>query len=454
MNSINRRQPSGMLGFSIIWFGQLVSLTGSGMTVFALTLWAWQVTGSATALALMSFFFMGPTVLMSPIAGALVDRWSRKFVMILTDAASGLATLSVLLLYLSAHLQIWHLYAVAAVVGAFQAFQWPAYSATISVMVDKKHYGRANGMMSLAESASAIAAPLLAGMLIGSIGIAGVMTIDLITFLCAIATLASVHIPQPAKVTVALSPQKSSLVQESLYGFRYILQRPSLLGLQLTLMATNLLAAFAYGVMSPMILARTGNDAQVLGTVLSVSGVGGVIGGFVMSLWGGPKRRVHGLLGGLALESLLGVTLLGLGRALPIWAGAAFCSAFLIPIINGSNQAIWQSKVAPDVQGRVFAVRRLIAQVTSPVGVLIAGPLADFVFEPAMRTESVLRDLFEGLVGGGPGAGMGLMFVLAGLLGVIVGLGGYLFRVVRDAESILPDHDTLVAVERAEKGAH
>lgn len=448
--STNCWQPSGMLGFSIIWFGQLVSLTGSGMTVFALTLWAWQATGSATALALMGFFFMGPTVLMSPIAGALVDRWSRKFVMILTDVVSGLATLTVLLLYLSGQLQIWHLYAIAAVVGAFQAFQWPAYSATISVMVEKKHYGRANGMMSLAEAASAIAAPILAGFLVSMIGIAGVMTIDLITFLFAIGTLVVVHIPQPTQVTADPSTQKSSLWQESLYGFRYILQRPSLLGLQLTLMATNLLAAFAYGVMSPMILARTENNAQILGTVLSVSGVGGVIGSFVMSLWGGPKRKVHGLLGGLALESLLGMTLLGLGRSLPIWATAAFCSAFLIPIINGSNQAIWQSKVPPDVQGRVFAVRRLIAQVTSPLGVLIAGPLADFVFEPAMRSQSALAALFGGIVGIGSGAGMALMFVLAGLLGVAVGLSGYLFKVVRDAESLLPDHDTLVP----EKGVH
>ncbi len=450
MNTINHQQPSGMLGFSIIWFGQLVSLTGSGMTIFALTLWAWQATGSATALALMSFFFMGPTILMSPVAGALVDRWSRKFVMILTDAVSGLATLTVLLLYLSGQLQIWHLYAVAAVVGAFQAFQWPAYSATISVMVDKKHYGRANGMMSLAEAGSAIAAPILAGLLIGLIGIAGVMTIDLITFLLAIGTLTVVHIPQPPKITADSDTQRSSLLQESLYGFRYILQRPSLLGLQLTLMATNLLAAFAYGVMSPMILARTENNAQILGTVLSVSGIGGVMGGLAMSAWGGPKRRVHGLLGGLALKSLLGMTLLGLGRSLPVWATAAFCSAFLIPIINGSNQAIWQSKVAPDVQGRVFAVRRLIAQITSPLGLLIAGPLADLLFEPAMRTDSILRDLFGGLVGDGPGSGMALMFVFAGMLGVAVGLSGYLFKVVRDAESLLPDHDTLVP----EKGVH
>jgi hypothetical protein len=317
-------------------------------------------------------------------------------------------------------------------------------------MVNKKHYGRANGMMSLAESASAIAAPILAGSLIGFVGIAGVMTIDLITFLFAIGTLVIVHIPHPPKITTEHTGD-GSLLQESLYGFRYILQRRSLLGLQLTLMATNLLAAFAFGVLSPMILARTDNSAQILGTALSMSGIGGVVGGVAMSFWGGPKRRVHGLLGGLALESLLGTLPLGLGRSLPVWAVAAFFTAFFMPMINGSNQAIWQSKVPPDVQGRVFAARRLIAQITSPLGFLIAGPLADFVFEPAMRADGALSGLLANLVGVGPGAGMGLMFVLAGLLGVVVGLSGYLFRVVRDAESILPDHDALVTLE---KGVH
>jgi hypothetical protein len=134
-----------------------------------------------------------------------------------------------------------------------------------------------------------------------------------------------------------------------------------------------------------------------------------------------------------------------------VWAVAAFFTAFFMPMINGSNQAIWQSKVPPDVQGRVFAARRLIAQITSPLGFLIAGPLADFVFEPAMRADGALSGLLANLVGVGPGAGMGLMFVLAGLLGVVVGLSGYLFRVVRDAESILPDHDALVTLE---KGVH
>ncbi len=154
-----------------------------------------------------------------------------------------------------------------------------------------------------------------------------------------------------------------------------------------------------------------------------------------------PRRRVHGVLAGWGLTSLLGQMLMGLGRALPVWAVASFFGAFFSPIINGSNQAIWQAKVEPDVQGRVFATRRLIAWLVSPIATLAAGPLADMVFEPAMREGGRLTGTFGWLVGTGPGAGMSLMILLTGLAAMLVGFGAYAFRVVRDAESLLPDHD-------------
>ncbi len=439
---IARKRPAGMPAFTIIWFGQMVSFLGTGMTRFALTIWAWQITGQATALALVAFFSFGPTVLMSPIAGALVDRWNRKFVMMLSDLSAGLSTVAILLLYATGNLQIWHLYVAGAFAGVFESFQWPAYSAAITTMLPKEQYGRANGMMSLLESVSAIGAPILAGILIGLIGIGGVMTIDILTFVFAVGTLALAHIPQPAG-TAAGQEGRGSLRTESVYGFRYILQRPSLLGLQLILLSINLLFPFFYTILNPMILARTGDNAEVLGTVLSISGIGGVLGGLVMSAWGGPKRRVHGVLGGIVLTSLLGQVLMGLGRALPVWAVAGFFSGFFIPIANGSSQAIWQAKVAPGVQGRVFAVRRLIAQITGPLGILIAGPLADMLFEPAMQPGGALVGVFGGLVGSGAGSGMALMMMLAGSLGAAVSLSGYLIPTIGDAETILPDHDAV-----------
>ena len=431
-----------MTGFTIVWLGQVVSLLGTAMTGFALTIWAWQVTEQATALALVGFFTFGPTVLLSPVAGALVDRWNRKLVMMLSDLGAGAATGVTLALYLSGGLEVWHLYVLGAWTGAFGAFQFPAYSAAVSTMLPKTQYARASGMLSLAESASAIAAPVLAGVLLAVIGIGGIMVIDIVTFTVALLALLWVAIPQPDASDEGRG-SRGSLFKESLYGFRYIVKRPSLLGLQLVFTAINLIATFGFIVLAPMILARTGNDELMLGSVQSALGVGGVAGGILLSVWGGPKRRVHGVLLGMAASSLLGATLLGVGQTLPLWLVAAFFSAFFIPILNGSNQAIWQAKVAPDVQGKVFAARRLIAQLSAPVAMLLAGPLADAVFEPAMMPGGALATLLGPLVGTGPGAGMGLMFVLSGVAGTLVGFGGYLFPAIRRVETLVPDHDAV-----------
>ena len=436
------RRPTGMVGFTVVWVGQVVSLLGSGMTWFALTIWAWELTGQATALALVAFFHFGPTILLSPVAGALVDRWDRKLVMMLSDLAAGLMSVVVLLLYATGNLQIWHLYMTGAFAGAFGAFQFPAYSAAVTTMLPKEQYARANGMLSLAESASGVFAPLAGGILLGIIGVAGILAIDVVTFIVAIGALLLVTIPQP-KATESGREGRGSLWKESLYGFRYILDRPGLLGLQLIFLASNLANSFSFTVLAPMILAQTSNDEVMLGTVQSVLGVGGVVGGLLLSVWGGPKRRIHGVLLGLTFASLLGELVLGLGNTLLVWGLGAFFSSFFIPIINGSNQAIWQAKVAPDVQGRVFAARRLIAQLSWPIAALLAGPMADFAFEPAMTAGGSLSGVFGRLVGTGPGAGMSLMFVTTGLLGVLIGLGGYAVPAVREVERILPDHDAV-----------
>ncbi len=427
-----------MTAFAVVWIGQVVSLLGTAMTGFALTIWAWQITGEATALALVGFFAFAPIVLMSPVAGALVDRWNRKLAMMISDLAAVLSTIVVLLLFSAGNLQIWHLYLTGAFSGIFQAFQFPAYSAAVTTMVSKEQYGRASGMLSMARFASSIFAPALAAILLGIIGIGGILTIDVVTFLVAISALLLVHIPQPI-VTEEGRKSRGSLWKESGYGFHYIYERPSLLGLLLIFFAVNLVVPFATTVLAPMLLARTGNDATVLGIVQSAMGLGGLVGGIVLSVWGGPKRRIHGILIGLAL-AMVGILLIGLGRSPFIWALATFFTLFFVPILQGSSQAIWQAKVAPDVQGRVFAARGMIAQISAPVAMLLAGPLADRVFEPAMMPGGSLAVTFGGLVGTGPGTGMSLMFVIAGALRVLIGLGGYAFRVVRNIEDILPDY--------------
>src|SRR3989442_5729601 len=235
-----KRTPrlSGMRAFTLGCAGQTVSLLGPGMTGFALVLWAYLQTHSVTTLALAAFFRFAPTVILSPVAGALVDRWNRKLTMMLSDLAAGIATIVLLLLYLPGFLQVWHWYVAGAFVGAFEAFQWPAYSAAVSTMIPKPQYGRASGMLSVAQSMSGVFAPVFAAALLAIIGIPGIMGIDIVTFLIAIGILLSVHIPNP-KVSETGRKARGTLRSESAYGFRYIAVWRSLLGLQLVFFLVN-----------------------------------------------------------------------------------------------------------------------------------------------------------------------------------------------------------------------
>jgi len=345
--------------------------------------------------------------------------------------------------FMTGELQLFHLYAASVITGIFQTFQWPAYSAAITMIVPKKHYARAHAMTELAGNTSNIFAPLLAGALLPFIGLGGILTIDIITFLVAIGSLLIVVIPQPEATQEGLE-SRGSIWKEAAYGFRYIFKRPSLLGLQSVFMIGNFFATMAFLMIAPMILARTGSNSLIYGSVQTAGAIGGVIGGLFMSAWGGTKKKVHGVLSGWTIAGLFGYTLMGIGQAFPVWAVGSFIGAGTVPLINSSNQAIWQAKVAADLQGRVFATRRMIAWLVTPIATLLVGPLADLVFEPAMSEPSFLSANFGWLVGYGAGAGMALILVFCGLAMAGVGVGGYGVRVVRDAESILPDHEVTV----------
>lgn len=435
-------KPTGMSAFIVIWIGQLVSVLASSMSHFALTIWMYQQTESATAMGLMQVFFITPFLLISPFAGVMVDRYNRKLMMMISDLAAILATGGIFLLYSLGMLEFWHLYIAAVLNGIGNTFQWPAYSAAISTMIPKEQLGRANGLMSLMEAGPGVIAPLLAGMLLPIIELTGILLVDVITFFFAVGALLFVHIPQPRK-TEEGQQKSGSIWSEAAYGFTYIFARPSLLGLQLIFFFGNLFSGIGWTVMAPMILARTDSNSIIFGTVQTAGALGGVAGGILMSIWGGFKRRVHGVLLGWILTSISGMLLLGIGQGLELWIPAMVLASLFSPLINASNQAIWQAKVAPDLQGRVFSARRLIAWFTNPISPIIAGLLADFVLEPSMRTGGSLASMFGDLVGTGPGSGMGLLLVFCGLGAALVGLSGYFIPAIRNAEDLLPDHDTL-----------
>ena len=404
--------PTGMTSFTVIWLGQVVSLLGSAMTWFAFTIWAWQKTGEVSTLANISFFAYLPTVLFTPIAGIFVDRWNRKLVMLLSDAATALGTLTALLLLLTGQLQIWHVYLIGLLAGFFTAFQYPAYAAAVSVLLPKEHYARAEGMLGLAYTLSGILAPIFAAALLGRIGITGIMLIDLATFLAAFGTLLWAHIPPP-QVTEIGRKRRSKFWQETAVGFRYIFERPSLRALTGLFLAANFFLAIGATLMAPLILSQTGNSESALATIQSMGAVGGVAGGAILMLWGGPKRRIYGvLLGGMG-ASLLGVFWLGLANSLLLWSAGSFLFSFFEPFVEGGNIAIWQSKVEADVQGRVFSARQFLVRIPFMLGILAAGHLAAL--------------------------GMSNVLIVTGLAGLVVFSAGYFFQNIRQVESILPD---------------
>jgi len=436
----NTHRPTGMTAFIVIWIGQIISILASSMSQFGLTIWMYQQTQSATAMGLMQVFFITPFLIMSPIAGVMVDRYNRKLMMMVSDLTAILATFSIFILYASGHLQFWHLYVAAVFNGIGNTFQWPAYSAAISTMVPKEQLGRANGLTGLMEAGPGVLAPALAGALMPVVGLTGILFFDFATFFIAIGALLLVVVPQPARTEEGAQADEGGLLKQAVFGFKYIFARPSLIGLQLVFFFGNLFSGMAFAIFAPMLLARTSQNSLIFGTVQSMLAIGGIIGGVAMSAWGGFKRRVHGVLFGWILGSV-GTILLGAGQNLYLWIPAAIFTMMITPLINGSNQAIWQSKVAPDVQGRVFSARRLIAWLTNPISPILAGTLADYVLEPAMRSQGSFTNLFGGLVGHGPGAGMGLLTVFCGLAAAIVGLSGYFIPAIRNAEDILPDYD-------------
>lgn len=292
-------------------------------------------------------------------------------------------------------------------------------------------------MLSLADSVSNIYAPAAAGILIGVIGVAGILTIDIVTFLIAVGILLVMVVPQPPK-----SAEKKSMLSDTVFGFKFISERRGLFGLQLNFFASNLIMGIAFTVLTPMLMLRTGNDAAITGTVQAAFGVGGVVGGLALSAWGGPKRKVDGVFLGMAGSCLLGMTILGMAQTPALLMVGAFLTMLFIPTSNGSNQAIWQAKVPPEVQGRVFATRALIATMSSPLGMAMAGPLADVVMTPSMVPGGALSGVFGWLVGTGPGAGIGLLFIFLGIIGAVITLSGYAFKTIRDVEKDIPDHDT------------
>lgn len=417
-----------MRTFTVIWLGQIVSTMGSYMTEFALTLWAWELTGQATPLALVGFSAQLPKLVVNLFAGIIVDRISRKFLMILGDTVAGLATGAIALLLLTHRLQLWHLYTMSAVTGSFAQIQQLAYSTSISLIVPERLYTRANSMGSMVHYGSAIVAPGLAGVLYPQIGLLGLLLMDGITFVVAVATLLSIHIP---KVQSNGERTSESIGHQLGFGFRFIWRHPGLRAL----LITTALFWFAHdlggAIYDPMILARTDGNATILGSTAAAAGIGGVVGALIVSAWGGAKRQIDGMLLGF-IGAGVSKTIFGLGRSPLVWLPAQFCSSLNFPLLGSSETAIWMMNVPSALQGRVFAANALVIQAVSAIAFLNAGFLADTLLEPLMKSNKYFSLVFSPLVGQESGSGIALLYIFCSIAMLLVGVSAYRSEVLKE----------------------
>jgi MFS family permease len=427
-----------MTKFAIIWVGQLLSVLGSGVSAFALGIWAYRTTGSVTQFALVLFSAAVPGVVLLPVAGLLADRWDRRRTMILSDAGAALGTAALALLFLLGRVEMRWVYAILCFTSAMATFQRPAYSAAVAQLVPKQHFGRANGQVRTAQAASQILAPLLAGALLGPIGIEGILILDFVSFAFALATLLAVRFPPLADdaETKAAPSTWAERWREITAGWIYLVERGGLMALMILLAGLNFSFGLANVLVQPLVLSFA--SPADLGRALTIGGVGLLLGSVVMGTWGGPKRRVHGIFGFVPLAA---ISIFGVGLTSSIrWVTAAMALVFFcLPFIEGCTTAIVQSKVAPRVQGRVFAITHMIAGSMAPISYLLAGPLVDQVFAPLMKTGGPLAGSLGPIFGVGEGRGIALLMSALGIALLLTTFVAFLLPRVRHVEDELPD---------------
>jgi DHA3 family macrolide efflux protein-like MFS transporter len=354
----------------------------------------------------------------------MIDRWKRKTVMLVCDAVAGLFSGLILILLISGNLEIWHLYLLTFFTGLFSVFQQPAFLASATMMVASRHYGRTGGLTALLSHGSAIIAPAFAGVLLPLIGLKGVLLVDIGTFAFAAVTLMLVEIPNPESAEPTSGRSARRLLRDMGDGFRFLTDHRGFLYILLVFTFSSFFGG-AYSTLNrAMILARTGGAETAVVLVQLLIGIGGTAGALLVGFFGSPKRKVFAVMIGYAVGQLFRA-LFGVNLGLPFVAAFGLLATFFYAFAGSCSNALWQSKIPAAVQGRVLATRLALAGAVSLITRLIAGPLSDHVFEPAMHAGGALADAWGWLTSAGPGAGMGLSIVLSCSVGVLVLLWGY-----------------------------
>jgi DHA3 family macrolide efflux protein-like MFS transporter len=368
--------------FFTIWGGQAFSLVGSALVQFALVWWLTAKTGSATILATATLAALLPQIVLGPFAGALVDRWNRRSIMIVADSSIAAVTGMLIFLFATGRVQVWHVYVIMFLRSLGGAFHSPAMTSSTSLMVPDKHLARIAGMNQTLQGITSIFAPPLGALLISLLPTEQVLAIDIGTAALAVIPLFFIPIPQPPHLTAQANrtAQKTSYWHDLRAGFLYVVKWPGLFGVILLAMLLNFLLSPASSLLPLLVRQEFHGGAQQLAWVESVFGVGVILGGLALSVWGGFKRRIMTSFCGI-IGIGVGVILGGLAPADLFWLllAANFILGFTQVFANGPLMAIFQSAVTPDMQGRVFSLISAGATAMMPLSLLIAGPVSDWL---------------------------------------------------------------------------
>jgi MFS family permease len=409
---------SELRSFLILWGSQSISSLGTAMTNFALVIWAYEQKGTASSITLLSVCSYLPSILFCFAAGTLADKWNKKKIMLVSDFIAAMGTLIVLLLYNAESLQIWHLYVINFILSFMNAFQNPASYVAETLITPKEHYVRASGLQALSGSLVTILHPALATAVMSLCGIRTVFVIDLASFATAFSALLFL-IKIPA-IPVNEAEKKEGFLKSCRAGLEFLKEHTPVWKIILFFSFVNLLASLAGNKILPaMILARSGGDRMILGTVSSAMGIGTLVGSVLVTAVGPVRNRTKLIFLSCAFSFLLCDVLWGVGRSVPVWVFAAFAGNLPMPFISANMTTIMRTKVPVEMQGRVFATRDTFQYATIPVGLLIGGILADDVFEPFMTTASSVQLFLSSLVGTGKGSGMALIFLIIGIIGFV-----------------------------------
>ncbi len=417
-----------------------VSLLGSQTSTLAVGVAVFRLTGQATPLALVGVFWAVPRIVLGGLGGALADRFDRRSLMLAANLGCAASSALLLLSFLSGAFQLWQLYALTVVDSVFGAVAAPALQASVAMLVPDRDRDRANAVQELTYPGAVVIAAALAGALYAAVGVAGAILIDMLTFMVAVAVLAAVRIPMPAPSAERRGRAGGGLWRQSFDGFHYLASVPALMTLCIFISLVSATAgSFFWALMTPYVLERV-HATTTFGMVVGIGFSGAILGAVAMAAWGGTRPRIHTAMVSTLLAGL-GMTLTGLARGPVSLAAAMFALTFVIPFVNAALSSIFQGVIPPDRQGRVFAAMSQLTALLSPLASLAAGPLADQVFEPAVRRPGWRAVAWA--VGAAPGAGIGLMYAIAGLWIVGLTVAVYASPAVRRVET--PASDRAIA---------